>query len=160
MDQLPRLRKRELVCLLLFTCNYVVFVWRGFIFLWVLGMGYVILLWQSLSLPYNYFTHNDWTSIMIFIFTQDHMTAWPQKSPFRAKKVMSNIQHTISFFLFTIFLYVPTAKSRENQPSGFSNYRSILWRQPCFVQIAYIVCMLNCTCTFFHSWHEKNLLFQ
>ena len=56
MDQLPRLGKRELICLLLFTCNYVVFVWRGFLFLWVLGMGYVILLWHSLSLPYNYFT--------------------------------------------------------------------------------------------------------
>ena len=56
MDQLPRLGKRELLCLLLFTCNYVVFVWRGFLFLWVLGMGYVILLWHSLSLPYNYLT--------------------------------------------------------------------------------------------------------
>ena len=56
MDQLPRLGKRELICLLLFTCNYVVFVWRGFLFLWVLGMGYVILLWHSLSLPYNYFS--------------------------------------------------------------------------------------------------------
>ena len=53
MDQLPRLGKRELICLLSFTCNYVVFVWRGFLFLWVLGMGYVILLWHSLSLPYN-----------------------------------------------------------------------------------------------------------
>ena len=41
-------------CLLLFTCNNVVFVWRGFLFLCVLGMGYVILLWHSLSLPYNY----------------------------------------------------------------------------------------------------------
>ena len=57
MDQLPRLGKRELICLLSFTCNYVVFVWRGFLFLWVLGMGYVILLWHSLSLPYNYFAH-------------------------------------------------------------------------------------------------------
>ena len=55
MDQLPRLGKRELICLLSFTCNYVVFVWRGFLFLGVLGMGYVILLWHSLSLPYNYF---------------------------------------------------------------------------------------------------------
>ena len=55
MDQLPRLGKRELICLLLFTCNYVVSVWRGSLFLWVLGMGYVILLWHSLSLPYNYF---------------------------------------------------------------------------------------------------------
>ena len=55
VDQLPPLGKRELICLLLFTCNYVIFVWRGFLFLWVLGMGYVILLWHSLSLPYNYF---------------------------------------------------------------------------------------------------------
>ena len=30
MDQLPRLGKRELICLLLFTCNYVVSGWRGF----------------------------------------------------------------------------------------------------------------------------------
>ena len=44
----------KLICLLLFTCNYVVSVWRGFLFLWVLGMGYVILLWHSLSLPYKY----------------------------------------------------------------------------------------------------------
>ena len=51
VDQLPRLGKRELIWLLLFTCNYVVSVWRGFLFLWVLGMGYVILLWHSLSLP-------------------------------------------------------------------------------------------------------------
>ena len=43
MDQLPRLGKREQICLLLFTCNYVVSVWRGFLFLWVLGMGYVLL---------------------------------------------------------------------------------------------------------------------
>ena len=54
-DQLPRLGKRELICLLLFTCNYVVFVWRSFLFLWVLRMDYVILLWHSLSLPYNYY---------------------------------------------------------------------------------------------------------
>ena len=54
-DQLPRLGKRELICLLLFTCNYVVSVRRGFLFLLVLGMDYVILLWHSLSLPYNYF---------------------------------------------------------------------------------------------------------
>ena len=30
MDQLPRLGKKELICLLLFACNYVVSVWRGF----------------------------------------------------------------------------------------------------------------------------------
>ena len=57
MDQLPRLGKRELICLPLFSCNYVVSVWRGFLSLWVLGMGYVILLWHSLSLPYNYFVY-------------------------------------------------------------------------------------------------------
>ena len=49
-----RLGKRELVCLLLFTYSCVVSVRRGFPFLWVLGMGCVILLWHSLSLPYNY----------------------------------------------------------------------------------------------------------
>ena len=49
--RLERFIKRELICLLLFTCNYVVSVWRGFLFLWVLGMGFVILLWHSLSLP-------------------------------------------------------------------------------------------------------------
>ena len=58
MDQLPRLVKRELTCLLLVTCNYVVSVWRGFLFLWVLGMGYVILLWHSLGLLYNYFAYD------------------------------------------------------------------------------------------------------
>ena len=30
-----------------FGLVYVVSVWRGFLFLWVLGMGYVILLWHS-----------------------------------------------------------------------------------------------------------------
>ena len=55
MDQLPQLGKRELISLLLFTCNYVVSVRRDFLFLCVLGMGYVILLWHSLSLQYNYF---------------------------------------------------------------------------------------------------------
>ena len=44
------------ICLLLFTCNYVVSVWRGFLFLWVLGMGNVVLLWRFLSLPCNYFS--------------------------------------------------------------------------------------------------------
>ena len=57
MDQLPRLGKRELICLLLFTFSCVVSVRRGFLFLWVLVMVYVILLWHSLSLPYNYFVY-------------------------------------------------------------------------------------------------------
>ena len=34
VNQLPQLGKIELICLLLFTCNYVVSVLRGFIFLW------------------------------------------------------------------------------------------------------------------------------
>ena len=41
-DQLPRLGKKEIICLLLFTCNNVVSVRRGFLFLLVLGMGYFI----------------------------------------------------------------------------------------------------------------------
>ena len=40
-DQLPRLGKRELICLLSFTCNYVVSVREGFLFLLVLGMNCV-----------------------------------------------------------------------------------------------------------------------
>ena len=59
MGQSPRLGKRELICLLLFTCTYVVSVWRGFLFILVIGMGYVILLWHSLSLPYNYFLRRE-----------------------------------------------------------------------------------------------------
>ena len=51
-------RGRELIHLLSLTCNYVVSVRRGFLFLWMLGMGYVILLWHSLSLPYHYFSGN------------------------------------------------------------------------------------------------------
>ena len=38
--------------MLSFTCNYVVSVRRDFLFLLMLGMGCIILLWQSLSLPY------------------------------------------------------------------------------------------------------------
>ena len=72
VDQLPRLGKRELICLLLFTCNYVVFVWRGFLFLWVLGMGYVILLWHSLSLPYNYFEILDFEGLYIYYLCNEN----------------------------------------------------------------------------------------
>ena len=42
VDQLPTLGKRELIFLLSFSCNYVVSVWIGFLFLWVLGIGCVI----------------------------------------------------------------------------------------------------------------------
>ena len=48
--------ERELIFLLLFTCNYVVSVRRGFLFLLVLGIGYIFLVWHFLGLPYNYFT--------------------------------------------------------------------------------------------------------
>ena len=60
--QLPRLGNR----VYLFTFIYVVSVRRGFLFLWVLGMGYVFLLWHSLNLHYNYFGFKsypkDWRS--------------------------------------------------------------------------------------------------
>ena len=51
VDQLPRLGKRELVFLLLSTCNCVVSVSWRFLFLLVLGMDCVFLLWHSLGLP-------------------------------------------------------------------------------------------------------------
>ena len=87
MDQLPRLGKRELICMLLFTCNYVVSVWRGFLFHWVLWMNYVILLWHPLNLSYNYFSkivnatfipfdlfnsHLNDSKILIWQFTERH----------------------------------------------------------------------------------------
>ena len=50
VDQLPRLGKRELVFLLLFTCSFVVSVFGRLLFLLVLGMGWAFLLWHSLGL--------------------------------------------------------------------------------------------------------------
>ena len=50
-----RLGKRELICVLSFTCNYVVSVRRDFLFLLVLGISCVILLWHSMGFPCNYF---------------------------------------------------------------------------------------------------------
>ena len=41
-DQLPRLGKRELICLLSFASNYVVSVRRGFLFLLALDISCVI----------------------------------------------------------------------------------------------------------------------
>ena len=58
-DQLSLLEKRELICLLSFTLNYVVSVRKGFLFLLVLGMGCVILMWHSQGLQYNNF---EWPS--------------------------------------------------------------------------------------------------
>ena len=54
-DQLPRLGKREQICLLPFTCSYVVSRQRGFLFRLELVMGCVILLRHSMGLPYNFF---------------------------------------------------------------------------------------------------------
>ena len=58
-DQLPRLGKRQLICLLLFTCNYVVSVFgevssSSGCLGWA-TLFYIILLWHSMSLPHNYF---------------------------------------------------------------------------------------------------------
>ena len=90
MDQLPRLGKRELICLLMFTYLYVVSVLGGFLFLWVLGMGYVILLWHSLSLPYNYFS--------MFAHFQDASILRMQKSTF----MFSDKTHTLSALMYIL----------------------------------------------------------
>ena len=98
MDQLPRLGKRELICLLLFTCNYVVSVWRGFLFLWVPGMGYVILLWHSLSLPLIIFQ----MSCSVELFMKKHsITSEPGLPPtysakFLVIKPQNNLEYGIS----------------------------------------------------------------
>ena len=67
MDQLPWLGKRELICLLSFTYNYVVSVRRGFLFFYVLGMGFVILLWHSLNIQYNYFDYRERLKMSLLI---------------------------------------------------------------------------------------------
>ena len=71
------------------TCNYVVSVWRGFLFLWVLGMGYVILLWHSLSLPYNYFDYQKGKSTTDCIFLLHSIIS----------KVLSNRQKLYAIFI-------------------------------------------------------------
>ena len=98
MDQLPRLGKRELICLLLFTCNYVVSVWRGFLFLWVLGMGYVILLWHSLSLPYNYFSKRLFIGMVTNNeeFNGSYVTNPFRFTPFSSVNLMSVVMGNIS----------------------------------------------------------------
>ena len=85
MDQLPRLRKRELICLLLFTCNCVVSVRRSFLFLRVLGMGCVIFLWHSLSLSYNYFTG------VKSAFTVTNPAAGPTSNTIKFSRIVANI---------------------------------------------------------------------
>ena len=53
MDQLPRLGRRELIYLLLFTCNYVVSVLRGFLFIGALdGLSYFIVALPEPSINY------------------------------------------------------------------------------------------------------------
>ena len=57
VDQLPRLGKRELVFLLLFTCSFVVSVLGRFLFLLVLGMDCAFFFIVALPGPsINYFT--------------------------------------------------------------------------------------------------------
>ena len=60
MDRLPRLGRGKLICLLPFTCIYVVSVRGGFPVLWVLVIGCVILLWHSLGRPCNYLISNQY----------------------------------------------------------------------------------------------------
>ena len=70
MDQLPRLGKRELIHLLFFTCNYVVFVEEVSSSSGCLGLAF---LWPSLSLPFSYFAgreHNH-KSLDAFEFRPD-----------------------------------------------------------------------------------------
>ena len=98
MDQLPRLGKRELICLLLFTCNYVVSVWRGFLFIWVLGMGYVILLLHSLSL--HIIILLSWMTVMIytaqFLVSLNQCILRKTIEGYSDSKIFSNIKYDIN----------------------------------------------------------------
>ena len=125
MDQLPRLGKRELICLLLFTCNYVVSVLRGFLFLWVLGMGYVILLWHSLSLPYNYFTKYRFTTT-ICLPVENLIYSFIENA--RPICIMPTVKHQCarSFCCSRalVFTVSYTGKIKKDAVSRFSRMRS------------------------------------
>ena len=68
VDRLPRLGKRELIFLLLFTCNFVVSQCSGRFPLplgaWD-GLSYLIV--APLSLPYNYFDVAFWLSLVAYL---------------------------------------------------------------------------------------------
>ena len=106
MDQLPRLGKRELICLLLFTCKYVVSVWRGFLFLWVLGMGYVILLWHSLSLPYNYLLLDQQNLLYIFTFRHENVRTNFQQFVITGVQPISPATAALGVYLPTLSKYL------------------------------------------------------
>ena len=91
-DQLPRLGRER--ANLSFTCNYVVSVRRGFLFLLVLWMGCVILLWHSLTLPYNYLTAEE-------------------KTIFSRKLIYFALKHTLCV-LSTTQLIFEKSKSKKN----------------------------------------------
>ena len=76
-NQLPRFGKRELIFMLSFTCYYVIFLPRGFLFRFVLAIGCVTLLWHSLVLPYNYFDREKRGSL---IFVLCHFTWYPDRN--------------------------------------------------------------------------------
>ena len=63
MDQLHPLGKTELICLISFTCYYMVSFRGGVLFLWMLEMGCVSLLWHFTSLSYTYF--EDWIWVLV-----------------------------------------------------------------------------------------------
>ena len=99
MDQLPRLGKRELICLIAFTCNYVVSVRRGFHFLWVLGMGCVISLWHSPSLPYTCFDYlNLKNSLNLAVFDNyKHLNVNAQLRILRMIQIFYNVTITETY---------------------------------------------------------------
>ena len=100
-DQLPRLGKRELICLLSVTCNYVVSVWNGFRFLWVLGMGCVILLWHSLNLPYNHFIIIEHLNNIHLLITCCHIDFSFYFSFIKHHELQASVQ-ILKYIVFTI----------------------------------------------------------
>ena len=127
MDQLPRLGKRELIYLLLFTCNYVVSVWRGFLFLWVFWMGYVILLWHSLSLPYNYLVYglsvcaDNKHSLKLVAYRPVHMDE-PYTKLHYSQTCVKRPYNNRHFFDFSDRSFLPYFLFSNKQPPVYSNF--------------------------------------
>ena len=83
-DQLPWLGKRQLICLLSFTCNYVVSVRRGFLFLLVFGwaaLSHYDTLWAFHMTILNFIALSPFVRSWLFNVLLERFVLWLGTSP-------------------------------------------------------------------------------
>ena len=136
--------ERELFFLLLFTCNYVVSVRRGFLFLWVLEIGSDNLLWHTLGLPFNYFglqfQYSNKCFWIIEVIVSSSVTSW---LPFNITSV------TLWRFAFFFYIFVLTSYWIERYRTIKNGRRFLfslsIYNTPYHISDAWIVCCVNNT---------------